>query len=392
MRALFVHDHIFYSYNDQFYSPGGLPAFAWERYLNHVDEITVISRGRKIEDHKGLILSSRERVKFDLFYQVKGGLDYYKYKKDIVKKLNDQIIASDFVIIRVPSTIGYFAYQICKKLNKPYITEVVGCAWDSTWNYGSLLVKAQAPIGFFRMRKMVKNSFASTYVTKNFLQKRYPTNSNLTTHASNVQIPLTDEIVLENHLKLLTNFNNERLFKIGIIGNLEVKYKGFDIAAKALKLVKEQLPNLQFKLYLVGGGSHDYVRNLFLSHNLQNDIEIVGRLQSGSAILDFLDNLDLYIHPSKQEGLPRSVIEAMSRACPILASTVAGIPELVDNKYLHHPGDFKTFAHQLIQVINSIEERISMAKINFDNSKQYTADILGDRRNQFFKNVVDNLR
>src|SRR5690606_7820263 len=172
MKALFVHDHIFYKKEDSYYSSGGLPKEAWDRYLENIDELIVVSSGSNDGNKNGITLSSRDNVRFDLFFQIKRSFDYYKFKKDILSKLTTYIKEVDFVIIRVPSTIGFFAYEICRKINKPFVSEIVGCAWDSSWNYGSLPVKLQAPIGFFRMKKIVKNSFASTYVTKYFLQKR----------------------------------------------------------------------------------------------------------------------------------------------------------------------------------------------------------------------------
>jgi glycosyltransferase involved in cell wall biosynthesis len=392
MKALFVHDHIFYRVDEDIYSPGGLPTYAWERYLNNVDSLTVVSRGKEITDTNGLVLSSKDRVHFDLLFQVAGGLDYYKYKSQIVQKLETHIRQVDFVIIRVPSTIGYFAYTICKKMNKPYVTEVVGCAWDSTWNYGSFLVKAQAPLGYLRMKKMVSQSIAATYVTKYFLQKRYPTRAKLTIHASNVQLSPFPDKILENRLQKIEKSSTVDTIKLGLIGNLEVQYKGFDVAAKALKIVKENLPSKHFVLYLVGGGNPKYVKQLFASFGLSENLEVVGRLQSGNPILEFLDNIDIYIHPSKQEGLPRSVIEAMSRACPILASSVAGIPELIEKPYLHKPGDYKQLAAQIIDVFQSKSMIKAMAEYNFNNAKDYTSDILSERRNQFFNNVVNLVR
>lgn len=391
MKALFVHDHIFYKKENDFYSPGGLPKEAWKRYLDNVDELIVVSRGSIDNKKNGLVISSDKKIKFDLFFNVKGGLDYYKHKKEITKKLLYYIQDADFVIIRVPSTIGFFAYEICKKLNKPYVTEVVGCAWDSSWNYGSLPIKLQAPLGFIRMQKIVKNSFASTYVTKYFLQKRYPTKSEIVIHASNVQIPQFDNNILNLHLNLLDKVNENKVFNLGMIGNLSVKYKGFDIAIKALKLLKDKYPSIKFKLFFVGGGDQRYLKSLIQDNKLQDNCEIVGRLQAGNEIFKFLDNLDLYIHPSKQEGLPRSVIEAMSRACPVLASSVAGIPELIEEKYLHKPGDFNKLFKDLCSVINNKLELKNMSSTNFELSKEYTKDILEKRRTDFYKRIVDKI-
>ena len=46
-------------------------------------------------------------------------------------------------------------------------------------------------------------------------------------------------------------------------------------------------------------------------------------------MFEWLDDMDLYIQPSLQEGLPRAVVEAMSRGLPALGAHTGGIPELL---------------------------------------------------------------
>lgn len=388
MKGLFIHDHIFYKFNNQHYSPGGLPSLVWERYLDHVDTLTVISRGKINKDFpSGMILSEKDKVSFNLFYNVKGGIDYYKHKSDIKSKLEEEIMKSDFIIIRMPSTIGSFAADICNKKGKKYITEVVGCAWDSNWNYGSLMVKSQAIYRFLKMKQIVSKSIGSIYVTKNFLQSRYP-NKNITSHASNVQIENQNEDSLTNHLLLLQR--EKEFYKFGIIGNLNIKYKGYDVAFNALSKLSRD--GVKFTFYLVGGGNQDYVKKLIKTYNLESYVDIIGRLESGRKVFDFLDSLDLYIHPSKQEGLPRAVIEAMSRACPVLASSVAGVPELIASKYLHKPGDSDKLYHDIKKVLNEEYHIEEMAENNFKNSKDYNIEILRKRRYVFFSKMKNTYK
>lgn len=390
MKALFIHDHRFYKIenSDLIYSPGGLPSKTWERYLEHFDSLTVVGRGKLIGEYKdGLVISSKEEVGFELFYNVAGGLDYYKFKNSIKKKLREQILEHDVIVIRLPSTIGSFAAEICIKENKKYIVEVVGCAWDSNWNYGSILTKCIAPFNFYNTKKLVKKSIGAIYVTEKFLQDRYPSKA-ITGYASNVQIEKTDFSVLEAHQSLLSETKNN--LKFGMIGNLSIKYKGYDVLFKALNLLNKNFIN--YKLYLVGGGNSGYVESLIQKYSLQDNVIIVGRLESGKAIFDFLDTLDLYIHPSKQEGLPRAVIEAMSRACPVLASSVAGTPELIASDFLHKPGDFKMLYSQLSNIIHDKNELIAMSKMNYNKAMEYYIDNLKIRRSIFFSQVKKNLK
>ncbi|MCH7401713.1 glycosyltransferase [Belliella kenyensis] len=393
MKALFVHDHNFFNVNNEYYSSGGLPSHAWERYMENVDLLFVVSRGSKRNEVvDGLVKSSYNNVKFDLLYQVKGGLDYYKFHNEIKDKLRSHIYEVDFVIIRVPSIIGFYAYKICKELNKPFVTEVVACAWDSTWNYGKLSVRLQAPLRYFQMKQIVRNSFATIYVTKCFLQKRYPTNAKIVESASNVQIPIPDSNLLKDRLNYSRIKSLENVFKIGMIGNLAVKSKGFDVALESLRKLKNINKCLKFHFYLVGGGDQRYIKRLITLKGLENDCIIVGRLQSGSEIFEFLKDLDLYIHPSKQEGLPRSVIEAMSVGCPVLASNVAGIPELINSEFLHKPGNYEKLFQDLIRVLSNKELRVSMSSFNFERSKEYSKDILDKKKIEFFEKVVNRLK
>jgi glycosyltransferase involved in cell wall biosynthesis len=387
MRALFVHDHIIYEHCDIFFSPGGLKKDVWKRYLDTLllDELTVVSRGAKLlTEREDLVLSSVERVKFDPLYNVKGGIDYYLFSKEIKVHLRKYIEKVDVVIIRAPSTLGSYAYEICRQLNRPYITEVVGCSWDSNCNYGSILGKLRAPFSYIQNKILIKKSFATLYVTEHFLQKRYPTKASITTHASNVHIPPPQVTVLNKHLERLKNTTLSHIFKLGVLANVGVKYKGYDVAIDALHKLKARSPELKFEFLIAGGGSSKHVSSLIEQYGMEKEIKLLGPLASGSEVFDYLDDLDLYLQPSLTEGLPRSVIEAMSRGCPVLASSAGGIPELLDDKFLHKPGDANELSMAIEILLKDIQIRINGATENFNKSKEFTDDILSQRRLDFY--------
>ena len=108
-------------------------------------------------------------------------------------------------------------------------------------------------------------------------------------------------------------------------------------------------------------------------------------------MFEFLDKLDIYLHPSLTEGLPRALIEAMSRGCPALASSAGGIPELLNDKYLHQPGDYKELSKQIKNYSIEKEKLLLMADENFTKAKEYTKLILDSRRSEFLKNFRDSI-
>ena len=388
MRALFVHDHPFHEIDGTYYSSGALPAQIWERYLNVFKNITVVGRGRKGGDAGQLSFSSHPDVEFNLFYNVSGGIDYLRKRKAIKAHLEPLILEADAVILRLPSFFGVAAAEICAKYDIKYAAEVVGCVWDSNRNYGTLTGKLRAPIAYLQNRRAVNNSSAAIYVTKDFLQKRYPNNSEITSHASDVYINNFSLDVLHAHQKYLQRSTDT--YYLGLIANLQVKYKGFDVLFKALQLIKGKT-KFRIELQLIGGGNPAYVKKLIAQYNLSGMVNIIGLLPSGQKVFSALDKLDIYVHPSSQEGLPRAVIEAMARACPVLASSAGGIPELIDNRYLHKPGDYKKLAEQLLFYLHNKDELLKMSQENFEKSKEYNRETLDARRNAFWERTKDEV-
>jgi len=181
-------------------------------------------------------------------------------------------------------------------------------------------------------------------------------------------------------LEKIKNINlEERPLNIGVIGKIDVKAKGMGVLIKALGQL-----NINFKLHIVGPGNQDFLKAIIEKYELKDSVNFHGKLKAGEQINKYLDSLDLYIHPSMQEGLPRSVIEAMARACPILASSIAGTPELIDKEYLHQPGNYKQLSKQILYLYNDFHKLREMSTNNFERAKNYYPDILAEKRKGFW--------
>ena len=98
--------------------------------------------------------------------------------------------------------------------------------------------------------------------------------------------------------------------------------------------------------------------------------------------MEFYDSIDIYVQPSKQEGLPRAVIEAMSRGIPAIGTNIAGIPELLQRENLFRKGSVKSVKKALKHMVNADLSRY--AEENFEKAKEYRIDVLTNRRNKFY--------
>lgn len=389
MKILFVHDHPFKKSDNQYYSSGGLPASIWPRYTSVFEHVTVVGRddGLLTEKDKGYTSSNAENVTFNLFPSLTNLKSLLLGNKKVELAAKELVGNHDGVIARLPSRLGHLFVKEAIKQNKPYAIEIVGCPWDALWNYGSWKGKLLAPFAALNLKRAAKKAPFAIYVTESFLQGRYPCLNGKTTFCSNVEIPAVDEEVLENRLTKINDAPHTVIF--GLIANYSSKYKGIDVAIKALK--QAELPSWQFKV--LGSGDASHYKKLAQGLGVADKVHFVGSLPSGGAVFDWVDSIDIYLHPSFQEGLPRALAEAMSRGAPALASNIAGIPELLEKAELIQAGDYKELANKIKILIKDKDLQKKLAQQNFEKAKNYNKELLGARRTNFwheFKHYIEN--
>ncbi|MVX35315.1 glycosyltransferase [Myroides sp. LoEW2-1] len=391
MKAVFVHDHNFVlNPKDGLYYDGSGGVFTsslWQRYLSIFEELVVVGRKIDMLPNK-LTLSSCEYVSFALVENAHSLRNRLLNVASIKEQLKYTILKADFVIIRLPSFLGSLAFSICQKYNKKYLIEVVGDPYDAYKYHGSILGKFVAPFEMIKLKNIVKKAENVIYVTQSKLQERY-FNPNNSIGISNVQLyNVLDEDIIEGY------YNEESdVFKLALIGTFHVKYKGHYELLNAVKYLKKNNSIKNIKVYFVGTGDATWVIDLAKELEVNENIEIVGALKAGEeGIIPFLDNIDCYVHPSMTEGLPRVVIEAMSRGRLCLTSDAGGVGELIDLQYIHKAGDWVTLGKHIKELYElKAQERYKIGMKNLEKSKLYLEDVLQERRVKFIQNIIKNV-
>lgn len=384
LKALFVYDHRYAVADKVHYSSGAFSVHSWDRYLKHFDELVVV--GNHYEPQEALnhlSVVSTTKVSFHILQENTSVAGVFKSIFATRQELVQLIDEADVVIGRMFSFLAYEAFSIAQKSGKTFVTEVVGCPWDAYWNHQSWKGKLIAPISYFMMRQTLRKSDFGIYVTKHFLQNRYPTGGE-SINASNVMVNSLSEERIKQKTDLLASGLD--IIEISSIGKIDLKAKGMPILIKALKALKDK--GQQFKCVIMGPGTQDYLQPLITKLGLNEEIEFWGKV-AHNVLLDRLESTHLYIHPSMQEGLPRSVIEAMGRGCPVLASSIAGTPELIEESFLHQPGNHQQLASQLISLVEQPERWPEIAEMNWLKAREgYDQEILANRRFNFFQKVI----
>src|SRR5690625_1601486 len=290
MKFLFVHSHKFkYDKYGNVYSEGQFPyELIKKRYLPYCREVFIAGRAEKVKDQQRLSKSSGPNIYHYKMPDLSTIKNRYIRSRKLKSKLLKLIKKVDLVIARMPSIHARYAIKIAKKLNKPYVVEVVGDVFISLWTHGNIFGKLLAPFEYYRSRKIIKKSPYTIYVTKKYLQKRYPPKHNgVTIHASNVEMQMPDKESLHKRILRIQNMSKESMFKIGLIGSYSSKYKGIDTAIKSIKQLKTK--GINCKLLVLGSGNNDWLKKIAKSLNVENNIEFVGVLPGGKAVLNWLD-------------------------------------------------------------------------------------------------------
>ncbi|WP_051454303.1 glycosyltransferase [Ruminococcus albus] len=309
------------------------------------------------------------------------GLLKYSKAKRIIQKVIEKV---DFAIIRLPSNIGNVAITECRKRGKPYLIELVGCPWDSLWNHSLKGKLLSIPVTMLTKNKVYKSNYVH-YVTNQFLQKRYPTKGKAL-GCSDVELQDMNNTILE---KRIEHIKNQNKIILGTTGAIDVRYKGQEYVIKALAVLKNKgISNIEYQL--VGTGDNSRLKKIAESCGVAKQVKFLGG-KSHKEVFDWLDSIDIYLQPSLTEGLPRSLLEAQSRALTCIGSSVGGIPELLPKEcvYSIHSNIPETIANKISNL--SIDEQIKYSKTSFSCALKYRRDVLQSKRFDFYTMIKKNL-
>ena len=380
----------------------------WERYLEVFESVRVVARAWEARDLSG----DWKRVDGDLvsfvgvpFYV--GPWRYLLNRGKVVSAMKSAVHLEDAVIMRVPSQLATVLMPQLRRNRHPYGLEVVGDPYDV---FGPGAVRH--PIRpFFRwwfsqqLRWQCAHAIAGAYVTEYALQRRYPLDAGcLSFYYSNVEI--TDSSFSPNDRSLISSFHysdidisqtlyaggsrhgsrNRETFKLVTVGSLEQLYKGTDILIDAVaRCVKD---GFDLKLFIVGGGKHkSELEARAMAKGLGDRAFFLGELSAGDAVRQRLDEADLFILPSRTEGMPRAMIEAMARGLPCIGTAVGGIPELLPSEDMVPPNDAPALAKKIREVLAEPERMIQMSRRNLAKVEEFREENLRRRRVQFYSYI-----
>lgn len=180
----------------------------------------------------------------------------------------------------------------------------------------------------------------------------------------------------------------EKEITIGIVGRLSEEKRHADLL-EALFLLSKKYPGIN--LLIVGDGPlQSQLEDLTIRLKIESKVKFTGFKKD---IPKYLNLMDIFVLPSRTEGTPLSIMEAMACGLPIVASRVGGIPMIVKNKVtgiLFDPGNVRQLTSALERLIEDPEIRKTLG----ENGRKRIYDSLHpdrfiDRHFQLYRDLLD---
>ena len=179
-------------------------------------------------------------------------------------------------------------------------------------------------------------------------------------------------------------------YDILFVGRL-TKAKGVDILLKAVRILKDKYRK-KVKVAIAGDGSlKENLHNMAMELGINEEVKFLGVRKD---IGKLMESSSIFVLPSRWEGLPMVILEAMSKGMSIIATKVGGIPEVIKNGkegILISPEDPKALAQTINDLLENEELREKLSQAAYKKVREnYSIEAYSANMLDFYGSLVNN--
>ena len=181
-------------------------------------------------------------------------------------------------------------------------------------------------------------------------------------------------------------------------GRVHILYLGLITKAKGIYDLLDVINEHKFEfenkitLHIGGNGETATLQNIIKERSLGQIVKFEGWV-SGDKKVKLLNNADVFILPSYTEGLPISILEAMTYNLPVISTPVGGIPEVIENGengILFTPGDKEALYKAIIKSANDNELRDKMGEISYQKVQIHFPENVSKKLETLYNEIILN--
>jgi glycosyltransferase involved in cell wall biosynthesis len=338
----------------------------WRRYLSGFREVAILARCSAAQlPPRGATRLSDPTIRLIPLPPLRGA-DLPLQAVRLARILARNVHPASAYVLRIPGLVGAATRSALRMRRIPFGVEVLGDPDDAfaPGAFHSPLRGALRRLFRRELRVSCAQAVVSSYVTEQALQAKYPSSrSAFTTHYSDVELP--SRLITRNIREISTEGLN-----LVTVGSMEHSYKGIDTLLDAVALLTGTGHDI--RLTIIGDGRCRPTFELRAAElGITSRVTFAGHL-ARDAVLDQIGRHDLFVLASRQEGLPRAMIEAMAVGRPCIGTTVGGVPELLEPEDMVPPNRPTELADKL-RVVSRDPERIRrMVERNRTRAARYS--------------------
>jgi glycosyltransferase involved in cell wall biosynthesis len=176
-------------------------------------------------------------------------------------------------------------------------------------------------------------------------------------------------------------------FRVGHVGALVDSHKGQRQIIAVARQLSASHPDIVF--FLIGSGRDE--RALREEAAGLDNLRFIGEV---SDVGSWLAALDVFLYPSRHEGLGSVVLDAMAAGLPVVATAVGGIPEMIAsgvNGLLCQPDDIAGLTAALLTLHADAGLRERMGEANRRRAEAFSAPAMTRRYIELYRSILPTL-
>ena len=170
----------------------------------------------------------------------------------------------------------------------------------------------------------------------------------------------------ENKIKIVPNWVNLSRLEVGkrahrhkivLFAHKLVPRKGADLLPEIIARVSKEIPEVKF--IILGPGDKETLAKAIRIRKLSGKVKLVGAVPN-KQIVQYFAGADVFIMPSRQEGFPRVLLEAMACGVPFVATDAGGTLDILSEgqkKYVVPVGDTELFCRLVCDLLKNESKR-----------------------------------
>lgn len=316
----------------------------WEPFLEIFDRVEIYTRVDEIANGNDGYPLDHERITVVPLPFHSGWRSYFRHALEINAVIDKAIVDDQYAYgVWAPNQLVAHVARRARARRAELLIRLIGDPED-------VLGAIVAPPFGTAMGRMVRRSTAAAvrkasavvYVTLRTLQTKYPP-------APKAKVLVRTNLKLEPAIfdiekKDYSGFLEGAPVSVIAVGSQQQNYKGHDLLIDAVAALRDE--GRDVNLTLVGQGAlHEKL--VEQAKRVDVPVSFVPRAGSTLDVARLIATHDILVMPSRTEGMPKVLLEAMSVGVLALGASVGGIVEVLDARFRFEPGDSTGVADRL---------------------------------------------